>query len=66
MSGVLSPRRRLYPPACKPYGLEAEPEAAGSRAPVPPIFGGATYRRTPSYPALRGAKTLACPAIALF
>ncbi len=23
-----SPRRRLYPPACKPYGLEAEPEAA--------------------------------------
>ncbi|MEE8429621.1 MAG: hypothetical protein V3S16_00040 [Candidatus Desulfatibia sp.] len=31
MSGVLSPRRRLYPPACKPYGLEAEPEAAGFR-----------------------------------
>jgi hypothetical protein len=30
--GVLSPRRRLY-----------EPEAAGFRAPVPPIFGGATY-----------------------
>jgi hypothetical protein len=29
--GVLSPRRRPYPPACKPYGLEAEPEAAGSR-----------------------------------
>jgi hypothetical protein len=29
--GVLSPRRRLYPPACKPYGLEAEPEAAGFR-----------------------------------
>ena len=24
---VSSPRRRLYPPACKPYGLEAEPEA---------------------------------------
>jgi len=22
-----SPRRRLHPPACKPYGLEAEPEA---------------------------------------
>ncbi len=22
-----SPRRRLYPPAWKPYGLEAEPEA---------------------------------------
>jgi hypothetical protein len=22
-----SPRRRLYPPACRPYGLEAEPEA---------------------------------------
>jgi len=22
-----SPRHRLYPPACKPYGLEAEPEA---------------------------------------
>ena len=22
-----SPRRRLYPPASKPYGLEAEPEA---------------------------------------
>jgi len=22
-----SPRRRLYLPACKPYGLEAEPEA---------------------------------------
>jgi len=20
-------RRRLYPPACKPYGLEAKPEA---------------------------------------
>jgi hypothetical protein len=29
--GVLSPRRRLHPPACKPYGLEAEPEAAGFR-----------------------------------
>jgi len=28
--GFISPRRRLYPPACKPYGLEAEPEA-GSR-----------------------------------
>ena len=24
---VFSPRRRLYPPACRPYGLEAEPEA---------------------------------------
>ena len=24
---ILSPRRRLYPPAWKPYGLEAEPEA---------------------------------------
>jgi len=23
----ISPRRRLYPPACKPYGLEAKPEA---------------------------------------
>jgi len=22
-----SPRRRIYPPAWKPYGLEAEPEA---------------------------------------
>ena len=30
MYGVFSPRRRLYPPACKPYGLEAEPEAATS------------------------------------
>jgi len=29
--GVLSPRRRLYPPAGKSYGLEAEPEAAGVR-----------------------------------
>ncbi len=29
MSGVLSPRRRLY-----------EPEAAGFRALVPPLFGG--------------------------
>jgi hypothetical protein len=47
--GVLSPRRGLYPPACKPYGLEAEPEAAGFRL-----------------PAVRGAQTLACPAIALF
>ncbi len=26
-----SPRRRLYPPACKPYGLEAEPEAQRTR-----------------------------------
>ena len=24
---VFSPSRRLYPPAWKPYGLEAEPEA---------------------------------------
>jgi hypothetical protein len=24
---IHSPRRRLYPPACKPYGLEAKPEA---------------------------------------
>jgi hypothetical protein len=31
MSGILSPRRRLYPPAWKPYGLEAEPEAADFR-----------------------------------
>jgi hypothetical protein len=23
----ISPRRRLFPPACKPNGLEAEPEA---------------------------------------
>ncbi len=26
-ASIPSPRRRLYPPACKPYGLEAEPEA---------------------------------------
>ena len=32
MSGVLSPRRRLY-----------EPEAAGFRPLVPHVFGGATY-----------------------
>jgi len=25
---AFSPRRQLYPPACKPYGLEAEPEAS--------------------------------------
>jgi len=25
----ISPRRRIYPPACKPYGLEAEPKARG-------------------------------------
>jgi len=24
---LFSPIRRLYPPACKPYGLEAEPKA---------------------------------------
>ena len=24
---AFSPRRKLYPPACRPYGLEAEPEA---------------------------------------
>jgi putative component of membrane protein insertase Oxa1/YidC/SpoIIIJ protein YidD len=24
---TLSPRCKLYPPACKPYGLEAEQEA---------------------------------------
>ena len=29
-------------------------------------FPAAAYRRTPSCPALRGPKTLACPAIALF
>ena len=28
------PRRRLYPPACKPYGLEAEPEARAGWHPV--------------------------------
>jgi hypothetical protein len=27
MVTCFSPRRRLYPPAFKPYGLEAEPEA---------------------------------------
>ena len=27
MIPFFSPIRRLYPPACKPYGLEAEPEA---------------------------------------
>ena len=26
-AGRISPSCRLYPPACKPYGLEAEPEA---------------------------------------
>jgi len=26
-TSILSPIPRLYPPACKPYGLEAEPEA---------------------------------------
>jgi hypothetical protein len=26
-----SPRHRLYPPACGPYGLEAEPEAQRTR-----------------------------------
>ena len=25
-----SPSCRLYPPACKPYGLEAEPKAGGA------------------------------------
>ena len=30
-----SPRRRLYPPACKPYGLEAEPEARAGQNPCP-------------------------------
>jgi len=25
---IPSPSRRPYPPACKPYGLEAEPEAS--------------------------------------
>ena len=25
-----SPSCRLYPPACKPYGLEAKPEAGGN------------------------------------
>jgi hypothetical protein len=26
-NSIFSPRRRPYPPAYKPYGLEAEPEA---------------------------------------
>ena len=34
--GFISPRRRLYPPACKPYGLEAGPEA-GNREKINPI-----------------------------
>jgi hypothetical protein len=29
LSDIGSPMRRLYPPACKPYGLEAELEAEG-------------------------------------
>ena len=38
-AGRISPSCRLYPPACKPYGLEAEPEAeskswAGEKTPV--------------------------------
>ena len=28
LASGISPRRRLYPPACKPYGLESEPEAS--------------------------------------
>jgi len=32
-----SPRRRLYPPACKPYGLEAEPEARFLGSPLVPL-----------------------------
>jgi len=27
LTPMFSPSRRLYPPACKPYWLEAEPEA---------------------------------------
>jgi hypothetical protein len=38
-SGRISPSCRLYPPACKPSGLEAEPEAefrswVGEKTPV--------------------------------
>jgi hypothetical protein len=34
---LLSPSRRIYPPACKPYGLEAEPEA-NSPSSITPIL----------------------------
>jgi len=30
---LFSPGRRPYPPACKPYGLEAEPEANWGETP---------------------------------
>jgi len=44
MGAAFSPSCRLYPPACKPYGLAAEPEAGRDAVGVPPD--GAAYRET--------------------
>jgi hypothetical protein len=42
-----SPSCRLYPPACKPYGLEAEPEAIGAYPPAckPPAYKPTGWKR---------------------
>jgi hypothetical protein len=39
-NSIFSPSRRLYPPACKPYGLEAEPEAISLSEPCDLRAGG--------------------------
>jgi hypothetical protein len=52
--GVLSPRRRLYPPACRPYGLEAEPEAAGFRPRRNKVSLGRKTMLVPPYPFSKG------------
>ena len=41
---LLSPSRRIYPPACKPCGLEAEPEANSPSSITPPLH----YVNTPT------------------
>jgi len=46
---VPSPSRRLYPPACKPCGLEAEPEAIDNMSSLSPLCSASTLTMTGSY-----------------
>jgi len=61
-AGRISPSCRLYPPACKAYGLEAEPEAesrswAGEKT---PLKTGDIFYSPEIYPVLTGSHR-ACP-----
>ncbi len=61
---VPSPSRRFYPPACKPYGLEAEPEAIANMSSLSPLCAVSTSSMTGAY--LQGYVTVLMRACSSF